>query len=34
MGDDMAHWLAVIIGALVAIALSLSVAFFPRSRKP
>jgi hypothetical protein len=30
----MAHWLPVIIGVAVAIALSLSVAFYTRSRKP
>jgi hypothetical protein len=30
----MAHWLPVIIGVVVAIALSLSVAFYERSKKP
>ncbi len=30
----MAHWLPVIIGVVVAIALALSVAFYARSKKP
>jgi hypothetical protein len=34
MEDDMAHWLPVIIGVVVAIALSLSAAFYARSTKP
>jgi hypothetical protein len=34
MEDDMAHWLPVMIGAVVAIVLSLSVAFYARPKKP
>jgi hypothetical protein len=30
----MAHWLPVIIGVVVAIAFSLSVTFYARSKKP
>ena len=30
----MAHWLPMIIGMVVAIALSLSGAFYARSKKP
>lgn len=30
----MARWLAVIIGAVVATALALSVAFFARAKQP
>jgi hypothetical protein len=34
MEDAMARWLAVIIGAVVAIVLSLSGIFYARRKKP